>query len=160
MLKAIVLIMEKIRRITDSEKELLHAIGNHPDMSMKELLNYTTYKWETTVVRKLEQLKEQEILAGPLYDLHYGKLCRNPFYKAVCILETQQKLETVISYLQVIDSLLWIFPVLSYKKALQVGFLSSDNAEMKSLLQLLKDNDIITDYTVRFFLSQKDCRES
>jgi DNA-binding Lrp family transcriptional regulator len=149
MLKAIVLIMENIYRITDSEKKLLHAIGNYPDISMKELLNYTTYKWETTVVRKLEQLKEQEILVGPVYVINHGKLCRNTLYKVVCMLETHQQLETVTSYLKLIESLLWTFPVMSYKKVLQVGFFSSDNTKMKALLQLLKDNNIITDYVMR-----------
>lgn len=149
MLKAITSIMGNTYQITDSEKELLHAVGNHPEISMKELLNYTRYKYVSTVVRKLEQLKERKILFGPIYDINHGKLCRNSLHKLVCILEARQSLETVISYLKVIEPLLWIFPVLSYKKVLQVGFLSSDNAEMKALLQLLKDNNIIADYIVR-----------
>jgi hypothetical protein len=30
--------MGKVHRINENEKELLNAIGNHPDISMKELL--------------------------------------------------------------------------------------------------------------------------
>jgi DNA-binding Lrp family transcriptional regulator len=142
--------MGKIHRITDNEKELLHAIGNHPEVSMKELLNYIPYKWVSTVVKKLKQLREKGILFGPVYDLNYGKLTRNTLYKTVCTLEASQSLETLISYLKMIEPLLWIFPVLSHKKVLQVGFLSSNNAEMKNLLQFLKDTNVITNYTVRF----------
>ncbi|MGD2248115.1 MAG: hypothetical protein PVF58_06885 [Candidatus Methanofastidiosia archaeon] len=141
--------MGNIHHITDNEKKLLHVVGNHPEGSMKELLAYTPYKWVSTIVKKLKQLKEQGILVGPLYDINYGKLSRNAIYKTVCTLETDQRLETVTSYLKVIEPLLWIFPVMSYKNVLQVGFLSSDNAEMKNLLQLLKDSNIITHYIVR-----------
>lgn len=136
--------------MSDSEKQLLHIIGKFPEISMKELLTHTKYKWVSTVVKKLEQLKEQGILRGPLYDFNYTTLCRNPFHKLVCILELNQSYETVISYLKLIESLIWIFPVLSsHKMVLQAGFLSSNNAETTALLQLLKDNDIISDYIVR-----------
>ncbi len=136
--------------MSDNEKELLHVIGTFPDISMKELLTHTKYKWVSTVVKKLEQLKEQAILTGPLYEINYGRLCRNPFYKVVCIVEFNQSYETVISYLKLIESLIWVFPVLSqHKKVLQVSFLSSDNTQVTALLQLLKENDIITDYIVR-----------
>jgi hypothetical protein len=142
--------MGKIHQLTDREKALLNAIGRHPDISMKELLTYTDYKWVSTLARKLNQLKEQGILSGPLYDFNHGKLCRNPLHKLVSIVETQQSYEILYSYLKLIEPLIWIFPVLSsQKKVLQVGFFSSDDAEMEALLQLLKDNGVISGYTVR-----------
>ena len=142
--------MGKIHRITDSEKELINVIGRLPETSSKDLLNYTAYKWVSTVVRKLETLKEKDIVFGPYYNVDYGKLCKNPLHVLVCILESSQKYETVITYLTLIEPLKWIYPVLSpYKRLLHVGFISSDDEEVVALLQLLKENNIISDFVVR-----------
>lgn len=140
--------MGKIQ-LTEREKELLTALGNYPHIPMKELLNRTQYKWVSTVIRKIEQLKKQDMLLGPFYDIDYGKLCKNPIHRVHCIVKFSQY-ETVISYLTLIESLRWMYPVLSPRKELlNVAFLSSNDAEVKALLKLLKDNNIITDYTVR-----------
>lgn len=142
--------MGKVHRITDSEKELINVIGRLPETSPKDLLNYTTYKWVSTVVRKLEKLKENDIMFGPYYNVDYGRLCKNPLHVLICILESSQKYETVISYLTLIEPLKWIYPVLSpYKRLLHVGFISSDDEKMVGLLQLLKENNIISDFVVR-----------
>ena len=136
--------------LTDSEKELLNVVGAFPDASLKELVNRTPYAWESTIVKKLEKLKKQHILFGPSYYLDCGKLCRNMLYRVFCIIETQQKLNKVISYLKIIKSLGWVFPVLSPQKNMLIaGFYSSDNTEMASLIQLLKDHAIISDATLR-----------
>ncbi len=148
--------MGKKNRITENEKELLHSIGSYPDMPVKELLNYTKYKWERTVLRKLKELREHHILSGPFYDINYTKLCKNPLHKLLCIVESNQDLETVISYLKIIESILWTFPVLSsHKRVLNAGFFSTNDAAMANLLQLLKDNNIITDYSIRAFSTKR-----
>lgn len=142
--------------LTHREKKLLNAIGRNPDSSMEELLSCTGYKWASTVMKKLEQLKKQFIYSGSTYDLNYEKLCKNPLHKLECIIETDQSYETVITYLKMIESLLWIFPVLSpYKSVLLTGFLSSDDTEMIALFQLLKDNGIISDYIVHTHCSRR-----
>lgn len=142
--------MEKISRITNSEKELINIIGKLPETSSKELFNYTKYKWVSTVVRKLERLREQDILWGPYYQVDYGKLCRNSLHILVCLVEFKRSYETVISYLTIIEPLKWIFPVLSpYKKLLHVGFISSNDKEMADILRMLRENEIITDYVIR-----------
>ncbi|MBU7023380.1 MAG: hypothetical protein HXS40_04365 [Theionarchaea archaeon] len=143
-------IMGKIHRISESEKKLINVVGSLPETSPRELLNYTKYKWVSTVVRKLENLKERDIIWGPYYAVDYGKLCRNPLNILVCIIESNQSYEAVISYLSLIEPLKWIYPVMSsYKKLLHVGFISSNNAEMISILDLLKKSDVISDYVVR-----------
>jgi hypothetical protein len=142
--------MGKTHNLTESEKVLLNVLGKHPDISMKDLLQHTPYKWVSTVVKKIEQLKKKNIIGGPLYDVDYQKLCKNPLHKLYCILETEKNLETVISYLELIESLHWIFYILSpHKKLLNVGFFSSDDQKILSLFQLLKDYNIITDYIAR-----------
>lgn len=147
--------MGKIR-LSENEKELLNALGNHPDASIKELLAHTHYRWERTIIRKLKQLKEKGIYMGPFYDIHYDKLCKNPLHKVFCIVETDQTLKTVISYITFIESLIWVYPVLSpHKKLLNVGILSSNDTESKALFDILKDNTIITDYIFRPFTSKR-----
>jgi DNA-binding Lrp family transcriptional regulator len=137
-------------RITDSEKQLLHAVGSNPEASIKELLEYTEYKWERTIKRKLKRLKEQDILQGPMYYTNYSRLCKNPLHKVVCIIESNQSYETVISYLKMIESLLWILPVLSpHKRVMKMMYYSTDNEAMIDILQLLKENGIISDYVFR-----------
>ncbi len=144
--------MGKIHRLSDSEKELLNVIGRHPEISMKELLNCTTYKWGSTVKRRLEYLKKQGILRGPIQDPQYTKLCKNPLHKVFCILESDQSYDTLMPYLRLIEPIIWVFPVLSpHKNVLNMGFLSSNITEMTALFQLLKDNGIITEYIVRIF---------
>ncbi|KYK37142.1 MAG: hypothetical protein HXS48_02600 [Theionarchaea archaeon] len=142
--------MGKTYRMSDNEKKMLHVLGSHPEVSTKELLTHTDYKWERTVKRKLSQLKEQHILSKPLYYINYNKLCRNPLHKLLCILESNQNYDTVISYLKLIEPLLWVYPVLSaHKKVVNVLLYSTNDAAMVDILQLLKENDIITDYIVR-----------
>ena len=137
-------------RITDSEKRLLHAVGSNPNASLKQLLEYTGYKWERTLKRKLKQLKEQDILSGPYYYINYRRLCKSPLYKVLCIVESNQDYETIISYLKVIEPLLWIYPVLSpHKRVLNVFYYSTDNKAMADILQVLKEHGIITDYIFR-----------
>ena len=94
--------------LNDSEKELLNVLGTFPDASLKELVNCTPYTGESTIVKKLEKFKKQHILFGPSYYLDCDKLCRNMLYRVFCIIETQQKLNTVISYLKMIKSLGWV----------------------------------------------------
>jgi len=137
-------------QLTDNEKQLLTVLGRHPDMSMNELLNNTPYKQVSTVVKKVNQFKERTIISGPVYSVDYGKLCVNTLHRLYCIVELKRDYETVISYLKLIEPLIWVYPVLSSRKELvNVGLLSSDDAEVSALLQLLKDNNIITDYIVR-----------
>ena len=146
--------MGKIRGLTDREKELLNVIGQHPDASLKELVNRTSYKRTTTVSRKLQEFKEQGMLFGPLYQTDYGKLCKNPLHGVVCIVEFNQSYETVMSYLRCIEPLLSMYPILSpRKKALLVSFLSSNDAKTEALLQMLKEASIITNYIMRVFSS-------
>jgi len=148
--------MGKIHKLSDREKELLNVLGNHPEISIKELVNYTNYKRESSVGRKLHQLREQRILDGPLYDLNYSKLCKNPLHKMFCIIETDNNQEIVIAYLKLIEPLRLVLSVLSHhKKVLVAVFYSSDDVEMKALLQLLKDNNIITDYLIRVWCSKR-----
>ncbi len=142
--------MGNIHEMTHSEKDLLTVIGKVPHGSLRELLNYTEYKRTSTIVRKLEEFKKQKILRGPIYDIDYGKLCRNALHRFFCIIETNQSTEAVVSYFQIIEPFAWMFPVLPpYKNLLNMGFFSSDDTETKALLQLLKEGGIITDYVVR-----------
>lgn len=90
------------------------------------------------------------MIYGPIYTIDYGKLCKNPLCILYCTVEFSRDYETVDSYLRVIEPLRMIYPVLSsHKKLLNVQFLSSNNKEMTALLQLLKDNNIITDFVIR-----------
>lgn len=147
---------EKSYQMDNNEKKLLNIIGRHPEITIKELLTHTTYKCTRTVKRKLTQLKEQRILYGPYYDINYSKLCKNPLHKLYCILESTEDYETVISYLQLIDSIRAVFPtVSSYRKVLTTLFYSSHDAEVISILQLLKDSGIITDYIVHTWCSRR-----
>ena len=137
-------------QLAEREKELLNVLGKHPEMSMKELFDHTQYKRVSTVVKKVDQFKKLGMLYGPYYNIDYGKLCKNPVRILFCILEFEKSSEAVISYLKMIEPLKTVYPVLSsYKELLIVLYLSSDNAEMEALLQLLKDNNIITDYIIR-----------
>ena len=142
--------MKEVRPITDNEIKLLCVLCKHPGLSEKEILNYTEYKWVSTITRKLKRLKEQRILFGPYYFISLGKLSRNPLHRPLCILELNESYETVISYLRLIKSLTWVFPVLStHKILLNASFLSSNDAETRNLLQLLKDHNILSDYIFR-----------
>ena len=136
--------------INDNEKKLLNAIGNYPETSLQELLNYTDYKWVSTVAKKIEKFRELEILSGPRTFLDFGKLCKNPIHWILCCIEFDSSYDTVISYLKLIEPLTWVFPVLSpYKRSLNVGYLSSNDAEVINLLQILKNSNIISDFNVR-----------
>ena len=149
--------MGKNNRITQSEKELLHAVGNHPDASMKELLNYTSYKWERTINRKIKQLREQPILYGPYHYLNYSKVCVNPLHRLYCVLELDldQRYERVISYLKLIEPIKFVFPILtSHKKLLTGEFFSSNDAAMVNIFKILKENGIITDFRIRVYRSK------
>jgi hypothetical protein len=139
--------MEKV--LTESEKKLLNALGEYPYAPIKDLVNYTPYKWTSTVAKKIDLLKKKHLFFGPFYDIDYGKLCRNPLHPLVSIMEIQNNFEAVISYLEYIEPLMWTYPVLSPRRELLAGFISSNDEDLKSIFQLLKDNNIITSfYTV------------
>ena len=136
--------------LSESEKELLTAIGRHPQMSMKELIDYTGYKRVSSIVRKVKEFREQNFLRGPIYIVDYGKLSKNPLHRLACVIEFNKDYETIIEYLKLIKPLIWVYRVLSsHKEVLLAGFLSSDDAAVTALLQLLKDNNVITDFIVR-----------
>lgn len=143
-------------RLTESKKELLNVLGKFPDISMKELVNRTQYKRVSSVIRKIGQFQKQNILDGLIYHIDFGRLCKNTLRLLCCIIELNQSYETVALYLQCIEPLITVYPVLSpHRELLNVLFLSSDNVEMTSLLQLLKDNNIITDYITHAFSHKK-----
>jgi hypothetical protein len=142
--------MGEVPHMNEREKNLLNTIGKNPDISIRELQTRTHYKWKSTVAKKLEHFKEQNMLFGPSYVVDYGKICKNPLHCVSCILETKKSPEILISYLKMVEPLLLIFPVLSpHKKVLDAVFLSSDDAAVLDIMQLLKDHDIITDYVAR-----------
>lgn len=144
------MIMGQQYPMTENEKELLNILGRHPELSLKDLVNYTKYKRVSSIARKIRHFRERNILWGPTYQIDYGKLCKNPIHSLFCIVELGQSYETVIEYLKLIEPLVWVYPVLSsHKELLSVLFISSNDAEVKALLQVLKDNHIITDYIVR-----------
>lgn len=139
-------------QMTAREKELLTILGEYPGISMKELVIRTQYKRISSVIKKLEQFRERGMIYGPIHTIDYGKLCKNPFCQLFCIIEFAQSFETVVEYLKLIEPLWVVYPVLSsHKELIIAAFFSSDNAETKSLLQLLKDTNIITDYTTRVY---------
>ena len=142
--------MEQRCDISERGKKLLTVLGNHPDISQKELLKLTTYRRTSSLIRKIKQFKEVNYLSGPTYTIDLGKLSRNPVRGFRCVVEYEKNLNTVIDYLQIIEPLHWVYPVLSsHKGLLNALFLSSDDRKLESLLQLLKDNNIITDYSIR-----------
>lgn len=140
--------MRQLHQLNHNEKELLTALGKYPEIPLKELLSLTKYRWVSTVVKKIEQFKELKIVVGPSYFADHGRLCRNPLHRLFCVVESTRSYETVLSYLKLIEPLMRIYPVLSHKVLLIAGYISSDNQEVRTLLQLLKDNDIITDYSI------------
>ena len=143
--------------LTESEKELLNALGKSPGIPLSGLVDCTQYKRLSSVIKKIGQFKKQNMLQGPFYDIDFGKLCKNSVSVVICVIEFSQSYETVISYLQLIEPLKYVYPVLSpHKELLNVIFLSSDNTETVSLLQLLKDNNIITDYITRAYSHRRE----
>ncbi|MBU7017728.1 MAG: hypothetical protein HXS44_09475 [Theionarchaea archaeon] len=142
--------MVEIHEITDSEKELLHVLGKFPEISLKELVNYTKYKRCSSIIKKLTKLKENHIIFGPLYHIDFGKLSKNSLCRLHCVVETDLEFKPVIKYLQIIEPLILIYPVLSpYRKVLNVEFLSSNNSKMVEIFQLLKVSNIISDFIIR-----------
>lgn len=143
-------IMVQEYRLNEREKELLTVLGKNPEISMKELVNHTQYRRVSSIVRKIGQFREWDFVWGPVYVPDYGKLCKNPLHRLFCIIELDKSYKTALEYLKLIEPLVWVYPVLSsHKELLSVGFLSSNDAEVRALLQLLKDSNIITDYVVR-----------
>lgn len=146
--------MEKT--LTESEKKLLTVLGENPYTPIKDLVNYTPYKWTSTIVKKIEQFRQKSLLSGPFYVINYDKLCRNPFRLLFCILESEKDYEAVVPYLEIIEPLKTLYVVLSpHKELLNAIFLSSDTHETETLFQLLKDNGIITHYIVREYCCRK-----
>lgn len=142
----------EIQPLTDNEKELLTVLGRYPDISIKDISTHISYKWTSTIVKKIEHFKQQSMVWGPVYDVNYDKLCKNPLHKIFCILELNQHYRHVLPYLLLIKPCSWIFPVLSpHKEFLNIGFYSSNDKETTALLQLLKDNNIIADYLTRVY---------
>jgi DNA-binding Lrp family transcriptional regulator len=142
--------------LSEREKELLTILGNHPHISMKELFSLTAYKRASSISRKIDEFKRDGILYGPSFDIDYGKLCKNTVRMLTCIIESSQNYEVVTSYLKLIESLWALYPVLSPRKELlNVLFLSSNDIQMKGLFQLLKRNNIITDFTIHVCSSRR-----
>ena len=65
--------MEQFHDLNENEKKLLNALGKFPDISTKELFNYTTYRWAGTIARKLKKLRAKHILWGFSYNIDFGK---------------------------------------------------------------------------------------
>ena len=142
--------MARKHDLTDNEKELLTVLGRNPEMSMKELVSQTKYRWTSSIVKKIRWFRDQDILAGPVCIVDCGKLCRNVVRRLFCIIEFDQSYETVTEYLSLIEPLISIYLELSsHKKLLGAVFFSSDPEQVTALLQILKDNNIITDFLVR-----------
>ncbi|MBU7045605.1 MAG: hypothetical protein HXS54_04140 [Theionarchaea archaeon] len=141
--------------LSDREKGFLTTLGKYPDVPMKQLLTKTQYRRVSSLIKKIGQFRRQNIYCGPYIDIDFGKLCKNPVRLAICVVESEKSFETVLSYLEVIESLQLVYPVLpSHKVVINILSISSDNQEMASLFQLLKDNNIISDYIIRY-CSQK-----
>ncbi|MGD2248756.1 MAG: hypothetical protein PVF58_10155 [Candidatus Methanofastidiosia archaeon] len=135
--------------MNDREKKLLTLRGKYPTMSLEELQTRSSYKWKSTITRKIKHYKKQKMIFGPIYYIDYGKLCKNQLNQMYCIIESHNPYEKVVSYLKLIKSIKWAYPVRSpHRTALDVSFTSSNDDKTRDLLQLLKDNHIIAHYTI------------
>jgi hypothetical protein len=136
--------------LSESEKELLNVLGTNSDMTLKQLVDRTQYKRVNTIIKKIEEFKNQGILYGPFHEIDYSKLCKNFLRTVICILELAMSYETVVSYLTLIEPIRRLYPVLSPRKEfINTLFLTSDVAELKCLFQMLTENGVLADYTVR-----------
>ena len=136
--------------LSENEKELLNVLGKNSDITLKELVNRTQYKRVNTVIKKIAEFKNQGILYGPFHEIDYSRLCKNSLRTVICILELAMSYETVVSCLRLIEPLRRLYPVLSPRKEfLNTLFLTSDVAELKSILQMLTENGVLADYSVR-----------
>lgn len=135
--------------MNNKEKKLLSSLGRYPTISVEELQARSGYRWKGTIIRKMRHFKEHRMIFGPAYYTDYGKLCKNRLNQMYCFVESHEPYEKVVSYLQLIESIKWAYPVRSpHRTALDVSFTSSDDSKTKALLQLLRDNHIIADYTI------------
>ena len=142
--------------MNEREKKLLTLLGKHPTMSAEELRIQSDYKWKSTISKKITYFKRHFIVYGPVYFTDYGRLCKNRLNQMYCFIETQEPYDRVVSYLQLIKPLKWVYPIQSPRRTvLDVSLTSSDDSRTKALLQLLKDNYIIQDYTIYSYHCRK-----
>ncbi|MBU7041924.1 MAG: hypothetical protein HXS45_14030 [Theionarchaea archaeon] len=152
--------MDHMHHFNKNEKSLLAVLGKNPEIPLKELVNYTTYKRANSIVRKIVHLKEKRVIFGPKYYIDPGKLCKNPLHSIICVVELEKPYNTVISFLKLIEPLISVYPILtSHKEIVHVAFLSSHDSMVESLLQLLKENNIIAGFTIRI-RNKKTCIEN
>lgn len=137
--------MTRARSLNTKEKQILNILGKNPNISVKELINLTGYKWPSTISQKVNKFEKLGILKkGPYYDLNLSAVGKNQLYFVyVDIRFPSQYRDLVFRLIKLPECWRWIYPTIDTNRFF-VFFQINHYNQIGKLLNLLREKDLIS----------------
>jgi DNA-binding Lrp family transcriptional regulator len=137
--------MSRAGKINDKEKKILNILGKRPNVSVKELLVATGYKWPSTISQKLDKFEKLGYLRrGPYYDINLSAVGENQLYFVYGDIRfPSRNRDIVLESIKIIECWRWIYPTIDANRFFVLFQVNHFN-QIGKLLSILKDADMIS----------------
>lgn len=137
--------MTRIGKLNEKEKKILNILGKDHNISVRELMNATAYKWPSTISQKIDKFEKLGYLRkGPYYDLNLSAVGKNQLYFVYADIKfSSQDRDLVFDLVKQIECWTWIYPTIDTNR-LFVLFQVNYYNQIGKLLMLLKEKGLIS----------------
>jgi DNA-binding Lrp family transcriptional regulator len=137
--------MAKIKELNEKEKKILNILGENPNVSIKEFMDITGYKWPSTVSQKINKFEKMGYLRkGPYYEINLSSVGKNQLYFVYTDIRfPSQYRDLVFNLIKQFECWRWIYPTIDTNRFF-VLFQVNHYNQIGKLLNMLKENDIIS----------------
>lgn len=98
--------------IPENDKIILNKLGKNADTSISELLAFTKYKRKSSVYNRIRNLREEEYLFGPYFDINYNAIGANKLFSVFVLADYNlQFKDLVLEAMKKINCWTMIYPV-------------------------------------------------
>ena len=136
--------MAERKKISRNEKKILNAIGRNANLSNGEIIPFTDYKRENTISKKIEKLREMDIIRGPYWDLNLSAVGKNQIYNIYAdIVFAPEDRDLIYEILKIISGMTWIFPI-QQEDRFFTHFQCNHYSVIGKLLRIMEKKKLIT----------------
>ncbi len=136
--------MDKTKKISTKEKQLLNIIGKNSCLPYKDIINIVKYKREDVIAKKIRKFRELDILRGPYYDINLGAVGENQVYDIYAdVTLSSEDRDLIFHIFKEIPGARWIFPIQQEDRFL-TRFSCNHYSIIGKLFGLLKKKKLIS----------------
>lgn len=136
------------RDVHENDKIIMNMLGRNADTPLSELLKRTKYKRKSSVYKRIRNLREEEYLFGPYFDINYNVIGKNKLFSVFVFADYNLHVkELVLEAMKTINCWTMIYPVRTAESYIGIYQVNNWNY-IASLFNLMKKWGWLKSYSV------------